>query len=142
MGSKVREIIIGDNDVHGQATFIMEGAAKKQTEDAAGRIRMQVVDGAKEITALLADLRASQVDILHINCEGCEWELLLHLAQLSMFHLFAILQVSFHNYGERGIGGLLPKYCIIREALLQTHIPIVVMPFAWERWVRKDIIAS
>ena len=73
-----------------------------------------------------------------MNCEGCEWEALMRLAETDMLRHVCVLQVSFHNYGADGIGDLLPKYCLIREALEKTHDKIQAVPFAWERWVRKD----
>ena len=62
----------------------------------------------------------------------------MRLAETDMLRHVCVLQVSFHNYGADGIGDLLPKYCLIREALEKTHDKIQAVPFAWERWVRKD----
>ena len=62
-----------------------------------------------------------RIDLFHMNREGCEWEALTRLVETDMLQHIGVLQVSFHNYGVAGIGDLLPKYCLIREALEQTH---------------------
>ena len=162
LGGSSRDIAFDDGALRGQSTFIMDadktaaagaGAAAAAIADAAAAAGaaetgalapgyMRIVDGAAEMTAL-APLPSSLIDILHINCEGCEWELLSRLADVAgSFERINVLQVSFHNYGNDGIGALLPQYCTIREALRRTHEPVSLVPFGWERWVRKDTASS
>jgi hypothetical protein len=149
MGGSSRDIALDDGALHGESTFIMDSGKKVASAGAAaGSVpekatalapgHMRIVDGAAEIAAI-APLPSSQIDILHMNCEGCEWEFLSRLADVEgTFARIHIIQISFHNYGNDGIGALLPQYCTIREALRQTHEPISVVPFGWERWVRKS----
>ena len=133
LGSSARDAFINEKDLQGQATFVM-GAPQT---GAAGSSRMRILDGATELASFL-HAGSPQIDILHLNCEGCEWDLLKRLASESLLHKIAVIQISFHNYGEHGIGKLLFEYCLIREALLVTHSPSVAVPFAWERWVRRN----
>jgi hypothetical protein len=154
LGGSSRDVAFVDEALRGQSTFIMDaekpaagaGAAADADANAAAGVGealplapgyMRIVDGAAEM-ATLAPLPSSHIDILHMNCEGCEWELLSRLAAVEgSFERIHILQVSFHNYGKDGIGALLPQYCTIREALRRTHAPVSLVPFGWERWVRK-----
>lgn len=141
MGSAKRTIVIPSSSLNGQGTFVMEGETEPDDKDIpSGSSVMYIVDAAEEINELLKNesLRQSskreRIDLLHINCEGCEWELLTRLLEQNMFPLFTNIQMSMHNYASEGIGKHLPVYCLIREGLLKSHTPVYSTPFGWERW--------
>lgn len=101
-------------------------------------VHMKIVDAGTEVKAYIGQqVPWGKIDLLHVNCEGCEYELLLRLVETDMLRHISVLQVSFHNYGAKGIGDLLPKYCLIRESLVKSHNNHSVLPFGWERWVLK-----
>jgi hypothetical protein len=54
---------------------------------------------------------------------SCEWEMSMRLTEANMLIHVRVLQISFHNYGEKGIGHLLPQYCLIREHLIRSLPP-------------------
>ncbi len=116
---------------------------KENEEEESSALLLRVVDAGDELHNYLgvdANGRSRQrIDLLHMNCEGCEWEALTRLVETNMLQHIVVLQVSFHNYGVAGIEDLLPKYCLIREALEQTHRQVEAIPFAWERWVHKTL---
>lgn len=141
LGGETGAILLERKDLNGIATFIMDGRREVSNEAKTPQlesdtITMKVMDGKKEISRLL-ELGYSHIDLLHMNCEGCEWELLERLIQADTLKHVKYIQVSFHNYGERGIGNILPRYCLIREALTRTHEKIIALPFGWERWILK-----
>lgn len=133
MGGSARSVSLRVSDLAGQSTYVMN---KDGGGDNATVIR--IIDGRAAIAEFLSS-GSNQIDILHINCEGCEWEFLERLAGTDMLRFIAVLQVSFHNYGANGIGEHLYQYCLIREALEQNHYPANSVPFGWERWVRHNL---
>jgi FkbM family methyltransferase len=133
MGGSARSISLSASDLAGQSTYVMNNDGGGDNSTA-----IHILDGRAAIANFLSS-GSHQIDILHINCEGCEWEFLERLASTDMFRFIAILQVSFHNYGANGIGEHIYQYCLIREALEQSHYPVNSVPFAWERWVRRDM---
>ena len=72
--------------------------------------------------------------LLHINCEGCEWEMIPDAIQNGFISAIPIIQIGWHNYGQVGLGQRVKQYCNIREQLFKTHELVYGVPFAWERW--------
>ena len=140
-GMSNQTVDISPNDLDGEGTFIMDPVNKLHSKDNT-TMALKIVDAQAELLTYLNlgdnALQRQKIDLLHMNCEGCEWGALMRLVVTDMLHYVGILQVSFHNYGTEGIGNLLPQYCLIREALEKTHHKVVAMPFAWERWVHKE----
>lgn len=133
LGADDRVVQLSKDSVRGHGTFAMEGH-----NGADGSFPLMIVDAATMSRKVMAQHYKQEVDLLHINCEGCEWELLMRLMATNMLGSFRFIQISFHNYGKEGIGKLLPQYCLIREALERTHGKIVAIPFGWERWARRS----
>lgn len=136
LGNSARLVEYDATKLAGQATFVMESATARPESAQT----MAIVDGVDELKRLMQASGRTTIDLLHMNCEGCEWELLSHMASTNMLRHVHYVQISFHNYGSLGIGDLMPQYCLIREALLRTHTPVAVVPFGWERWVAKRLV--
>jgi FkbM family methyltransferase len=136
MGGGNRTIVLSTSSLKGESTFVMEGDVKS-SDIPPGSSVLEIVDAASEVRSILSSTGRSSIDLLHLNCEGCEWELMLRLVEEGMLRVFANIQISFHNYAQAGIGVHMPVYCLIREALLKTHSPVHVVTFGWERWVRR-----
>lgn len=141
LGSQPRNISYQPDQLAGESTFVMEGydntAARDDVQQRPDSGTLAIIDGATEILDLLKGAARDRVDVVHLNCEGCEWELLQRLADGGVLPRVATLQVSFHNYGKAGIGDLLPKYCLIHEKMRRTHALVKGVPFGWERWTLK-----
>jgi len=76
--------------------------------------------------------------LLHMNCEGCEWDLLPGAVESGFIEDIAVIQIAFHNYGDVGLGKRAIEYCKIRKQLSRTHDLVNgAVPFGWERWVLK-----
>lgn len=80
-------------------------------------------------------LARQKVDLLHINCEGCEWDLLEALVASSGWPInFPVVQFGTHTDGASATVG---RYCTLRHSLALTHSMVWGAPFAWERWVES-----
>lgn len=80
----------------------------------------------------------SKPTLLHMNCEGCEWDLLSQGIEDGFISDIPVVQIGFHNYGQVGLGKRAIEYCEIRKKLSRTHRLVDgAVPFAWERWVLK-----
>lgn len=148
LGSSTRDLIISTSDIANEATYIMDGAPSSTADadtpsgspDQGNKITVHVVnieDSLQEILRQHPGRPSPVIDVLHVNCEGCEWELFEKLTQLDLIREIRYIQISYHNYGRNGIGGLLARYCIIREQMKRTHSIVKAVPFGWERWQLK-----
>ena len=75
------------------------------------------------------------IDMLSINCEGCEFEILPALILNDMLQYFRIIQFASHT-------NLVPSasciYCQIEQALERTHRVNYHYTMLWEGWVMKN----
>ena len=82
------------------------------------------------------DIRKTRptIDLISMNCEGCEFEILPALIENNMTHHFRIIQFASHS-------SLLPGgnciYCQIEQALMRTHRTIYRYNKLWEAWILK-----
>lgn len=75
--------------------------------------------------------------VLHMNCEGCEWDFLPQAA--SWLENVSVIQIGFHAYPFEALGERALQYCQIRKVLSRTHdLQPNVVPFGWERWIGKQ----
>lgn len=91
-----------------------------------GTSHLKVVDVLDEIK------KYKRIDLLDVNCSGCEWRLMPRL--YGMFDRFMHVQFSIHSSGN----GESWWYCQIRKELSTTHHMTggVSTAFMWERWSR------
>lgn len=82
-----------------------------------------------------------EVDLLTINCHGCEYPILEHMLSSNIISSFKHIQFSTHTK-EPGLHGAISRYCEIQELLSRTHVLSYQYKFIWETWIRKDILLS
>ena len=115
-----------------------------------GKITRQVLfdikgDGTKEaltgkpgeirnFEGVVQQLGISNIDLLQINCEGCEWEVL--EASFSSIQTFQHIQVQFHASAD-WVENRLERYAVIQDELTKTHELIYDQPWIWQLWRRK-----
>jgi FkbM family methyltransferase len=126
IGNTTHQMAVSKRDLAGESTFLGKNTA--------GTIRLYI----KSMEDALAQLEVPQVSLLHMNCEGCEWEVLTSMGEAGMFSRFVYIQFSAHNYGLEGVGVRGIQLCKIREYLSRTHSMHKGVPFGWERWVRNQ----
>lgn len=84
----------------------------------------------KSFESVLNELNLSQVDLLKINVEGCEYEILDHILDKNLIKLFKNIQVQFHDFVPNAI----QKRNQIVEKLKITHTPTYLYEFVWENY--------
>ena len=76
--------------------------------------------------------KAGIIDLLHVNCEGCEWEMFDNLIETKVLETVRSVQFSSHYFPQ--VPNLLGRYCRVKEYLKQTHSMVYGQSFGWERW--------
>lgn len=111
--------------VVGQSTFAMESSSDANGETV----------HIRNIQEVWKEMGNPSIDLLHMNCEGCEWEMLETLLWSEIIHKVRILQVGTHWFAQ--VKNIEQWYCAIEAKLETTHQKIYHQFFAWERWILK-----
>ncbi|CAJ1336519.1 unnamed protein product [Effrenium voratum] len=94
-------------------------------------------------------LGSEEVELLHVNCEGCEYDVVQGLAQAQQLPRIAQIQVATHLLEFRGPSSdfqeavalslqvSTQRYCEMHRLLARTHRRVWGLPWVWERWTRK-----
>ena len=80
---------------------------------------------------------SGELDLLHVNCEGCEYEMLENIIQSGLHRRIKVIQFGSHFFSE--IPRLTERFCAIRSELKMSHRMVYGLAFGWERWDRKRI---
>lgn len=78
------------------------------------------------------------VDLITINCEGCEYDILETLLSTNITQRFRHIQFATHPTLKH-LKQPAERYCEIQEKLSRTHVISYQYKFCWESWTRKDI---
>ncbi|XP_060068563.1 uncharacterized protein LOC132548701 [Ylistrum balloti] len=115
-----------------------EGEATSQfTGSRAGDCLIKVINA----TAFMLKLGVGcfDVDLLTINCEGCEFDILESLISTSLIKSFKHVQFATHPTLEH-LYSPVTRYCEIIQVLSRTHVPSYRYGFTWESWTRRDLL--
>lgn len=99
-------------------------------------LTLPVHRGSRAIRQILHMSGKEEIDLLTVNCEGCEYGFFESLIEDSLFHRIKIIQYSRHMI--KSIPDLLPRSCRIQEHLAITHSLKYEYPFVWEAWYRNQ----
>ncbi len=81
-----------------------------------------------------SELNTTNLDLLHINCEGCEFHILNGIfKQNNVISHIKTIQIQAH-YNELYRNNIFAAYCGLIQNLLKSHHIIFQRPFLWERW--------
>jgi FkbM family methyltransferase len=90
---------------------------------------IQVIENIRKLKT-----QNGMIDMISINCEGCEFEILPALILNNMTQYFRIIQFATHT-------DILTEssciYCQIQQALERTHLTKYRYVMLWEAWVLK-----
>ena len=129
LGDSTKTIFLSEADIKGQGTFAM----KDTMAEAAMMYKLNIIEAAaafNNVTRGSADL-----DLLHVNCEGCEYEMLENIIKSGLHWRIKIIQFGTHFF--TGIPRLTERFCAIRSELKKSHWMVYGVAFGWERWDRK-----
>ena len=127
LGNSNRNISISPNDLKGQGTFVMNTTG--------GDIVLNILT-PRDFFGQINFTGTLPLPVLHVNCEGCEYEVFETLIQEKMLDRFSVINISFHYMA--GIDKLFTRYCKIREHFLASYtMDPQSIAFGWERWLRK-----
>ncbi|KAL4227653.1 hypothetical protein ACF0H5_013091 [Mactra antiquata] len=87
---------------------------------------------------LKAGVGMFDVDLMSMNCEGCEFEALETLLSTNIVEHFKNIQFATHSTIP-GLKDPFPRYCKIQSLLARTHRPTYQYKLIWESWRRKDV---
>jgi FkbM family methyltransferase len=133
VGSRARNISVELRDTGNAGTSIFR---KVLSENSSNVQQIQLLDVMKELRNIQRTrTKDNMIDMISINCEGCEFEILPALVLNGMLPYFRNLQFASH-------GGLVQDtsciYCLIEQALEQTHRINFHYRLLWEGWILKN----
>ena len=76
------------------------------------------------------------VELLHANCEGCEWEMLEDIISSGQHTNIRTIQFGSHYF--RQVEDIVARFCRIRAELSRTHVMVWGQAWGWERWDRRQ----
>uniref|UniRef100_A0A8W8N2R9 Methyltransferase FkbM domain-containing protein n=1 Tax=Magallana gigas TaxID=29159 RepID=A0A8W8N2R9_MAGGI len=100
-----------------------------------GTVPIYIVNAIDFLTDL--GVGVYELDLLTMNCEGCEFEVLETLVKSNLIERIRNIQWATHT--QVSIPNPWERYCRIHELLKRTHRPTYQYKFNWESWRRKDI---
>eukprot|EP00560_Eucampia_antarctica_P002408 CAMPEP_0197833446 /NCGR_PEP_ID=MMETSP1437-20131217/19074_1 /TAXON_ID=49252 ORGANISM="Eucampia antarctica, Strain CCMP1452" /NCGR_SAMPLE_ID=MMETSP1437 /ASSEMBLY_ACC=CAM_ASM_001096 /LENGTH=745 /DNA_ID=CAMNT_0043437515 /DNA_START=131 /DNA_END=2368 /DNA_ORIENTATION=+ len=134
------EIKVHINALNGVSTFVGDLVTSKNLDEkttVTGQIR--AFDFALSEIGQLHNREADAVipTLLDINCEGCEYDLLLEAKKHGFIERVPVVLIGWHAYGEDGVGARAWQLCQVRAMLSETHEMAYGLGFGWERWVLR-----
>ena len=129
LGDTTRTILLSEAGLKGQGTFGM----KDNEADEGKKIPLGILEASTvfhNVTGGVGDLA-----LLHVNCEGCEYEMLENIIKAGLHWRIKIIQFGTHFFKE--IPRLTERFCAIRSELKKSHRMVYGLAFGWERWDRK-----
>ncbi|XP_055999487.1 uncharacterized protein LOC125654835 [Ostrea edulis] len=114
----------------GDATSVFAG------NDNGGNCLLRVVNTTDFL--LQVGVPCYEVDLITVNCEGCEFEIMEELVGNGMIGQFRNVQFATHPTLAH-LKKPVERYCEIQEKLKRTHKVTYQYKWCWESWRRKDL---
>ena len=125
--------MLSPKQIDGQSTFVMSASEVESDE----MISLHIKEAASEVRRLKKEKMPEHISLLHMNCEGCEWELLESIIKNDE-HL-SISVIQFGSHFSPKVKDIAARYCKVREQLSKTHRMVYGQSWAWERWDRRNL---
>lgn len=127
LGAKYEIFMIKIEGSVGEATSSFSGSEK-------GSCSLKVVNALDFFHKL--GVGKFSVDLVTMNCEGCEYDLLEHILSSNLIHFFKNIQFATHPTLEK-LKDPIRRYCQLQELLHRTHKPTYQYKYVWESWKLK-----
>ncbi|CAF3200789.1 unnamed protein product [Rotaria socialis] len=137
LGSQARNVSIELFDTDNAGTSIFRKLSLKNSANIQTIQLLNVV----QVIENIRNTRTQNgiIDMISINCEGCEFEILPALIHSNMIKYFRIIQFGSHmNF----LSGSSCIYCQIEQSLEQTHEIVYHYVMLWEAWILKNKIEN
>ena len=80
LGDSTRTVLLAPEDLQGQGTFAMEDTDQEGGE----KISLDIREASLVVSNVTAGAGAQDLDLLHVNCEGCEYEMLENIIRANL----------------------------------------------------------
>lgn len=126
--TETKNLSVEERGYHGDGTSIF---AKRN-----GSTEIKVVNSTK----FFDDIGVGQieVDLISIDCEGCEYGVLESMIGSNITQYFKNIQFEWHSWLP--IMNATQRYCRIVELLRRTHTPTFQFRYVYESWRRNDLL--
>jgi len=125
LGSTNRIIKLPASAIAGVRTDTNAGGSN--TKDGEDYVELLI----KTVKDALEDLDG-EIDLVHVNCEGCEWEVFENIIDNKIDQRIKMIQWSAHF--SKFVEHITSRYCKILEAFKKTRTKVFGQSWAWERW--------
>lgn len=130
-----RDVVLRKEGAHSEAGYVDDGGAADD-----GKSERVPVFSAADYVRELGERNV----YMHINCEGCEYQVLLDLARAGLLPCLEGLEVQMHGqkaaHVEPEAWG--PMYAEIEEALKKTHRRVLDYYLVWDIWARMPDVSD
>ena len=103
LGDTTRTILLSGADIKGVGTFAM----KDNEADEGKKIPLEIIEATTVFTNVTGG--SGDLDLLHVNCEGCEYEMLENLIKSGLHWKIKIIQFGTHFFPE--VPRLTGRFC-------------------------------
>ena len=128
LGSSNKKIMINIEGKDGDSTSQWGGSGE-------GFCSLKVVNATQFFEKL--GVEHFMVDLITINCEGCEYDLLETLLSTNFVYYFKNIQFGSHTK-IKDLPDPVGRYCRLQQLLRRTHEFTYQHLFTWENWKLKD----
>ena len=127
----------------------LDSAETGDLGDPEGTETVLIRSAAEAIPEVLAEDRTGFVELLHVNCEGCEYDVVKGLSQTGQLLRVGQIQLATHLLEYTGPAAdfqealslslqiSVKRYCEMHQMLSLTHDRVWGLPWVWERWTRR-----
>ncbi|XP_052695395.1 uncharacterized protein LOC128173767 [Crassostrea angulata] len=127
-----KELQIG---IHSDATSLLKDKIGKDRKTETIKI-YKVIDFFVQI-----GLGCNSLNLLTINCEGCEFDVIEMLTSTLLINNIEYIQFQPHRSVFSNDRVYICRYCRLRQLLARTHEIGYEFPNVWETWKRKDLVS-
>ena len=130
LGNHARRLLIEPNDAGNAGTSIFRPLTSPNSSSIQNIELLDIVKVIEDIRKTRT--RDGMIDMISINCEGCEFEVIPALILNNLTQYFRVIQFASHI-------NLVPDssciYCQIEQAFERTHKTLFYYSKLWEGWV-------